>query len=163
MKILQTMRNFALCVEFIFCCILWFCRVCEISHSVWNCPSLSPIAAPPLDFACYAKLLHVGFLPLWLSFLHLWLAWQPIAKLGKGLWSAPKLGFFMYLSFNLHCHGLHKIVPHSLLVSMIKKLPKTPKLAKNWLVTLAKFLNVPIELKRINYYSKVFKTINFKL
>ena len=36
-----------------------------------NCPSLSPAATPPLDFACYAKfshrhakLLHVGFLPL---------------------------------------------------------------------------------------------------
>ena len=46
---------------------------------------------------------------------------------------------------------------------MIQKLPKTPKLAKNLLVTLARFLNVPIELKSINYYSKVFKTVNFKL
>ena len=43
----------------------------EISHNVRNCPSLSPTAAPPLDFACYAKflhrhakLLHIGFLPL---------------------------------------------------------------------------------------------------
>ena len=69
----------------------------------------------------------------------------------------------MYLSFNLHCHGLQKILPHSLFVLMIKKLPKTPKLAKNLLVTLARFLNVPIELKSINYYSKVFKTVNFML
>ena len=46
---------------------------------------------------------------------------------------------------------------------MIKKLPKTPKLAKNLLVTLARFLNVSIELKSINYYSKVFKTVNFML
>ena len=42
--------------------------VCEISHSVRNCLSvnlaLSPEAAPPLDFACYAKMLVVGFLPL---------------------------------------------------------------------------------------------------
>ena len=53
--------------------------VCEIhfflhflvSQGVQNCPSLSPVAAPPLDFACYAKflhrhakLLHVEFLPL---------------------------------------------------------------------------------------------------
>ena len=83
--------------------------------------------------------------------------------LGKGSWSAPKLGFFMYLSFNLHCHGFHKILPHSWLVSMIKKLPKTPKLAKSLLVTLARVLNVPIELKGINYYSKVFKIVNFKL
>ena len=44
-----------------------------------------------------------------------------------------------------------------------KKLSKTPKLAKNLLVTLARVLNVPIELKGINYYLKVFKTTNFKL
>ena len=44
-----------------------------------------------------------------------------------------------------------------------KKLQKTPKLAKNLLVTLARFLNVPIELKCINYYLKVFKIVNFKL
>ena len=47
-----------------FFCILWFRRVCKISHSVRNCPSLSLVTPPPLDFACYAKLLHVGFLPL---------------------------------------------------------------------------------------------------
>ena len=46
-----------------------FRRPCEISHLVVsqgmrNCPSLNPAAAPPLDFSCYAKLLHVGFLPL---------------------------------------------------------------------------------------------------
>ena len=46
---------------------------------------------------------------------------------------------------------------------MIKKLSKTPKLAKNGLETLARVLNVPIELKDNNYYSKVFKTVNFKL
>ena len=46
-----------------------------VSHSVQNFPSLSPIVAPPLDFACYAKLLHVGFLPL-VFFLASWLAWQ---------------------------------------------------------------------------------------
>ena len=56
----------------------------------------------------HAKMLVVGFL----SCISDWL--------GKGLWSAPKLGFFMYLSFNLHCHGFHKILPHSWLVSMIK-------------------------------------------
>ena len=61
------------------------------------------------------------------------------------------------------CHGLHKVLPHSWPVLRIKKLPKTPKLAKNLLVTLARVLNVPIELKGINYYSKVFKTVNFNL
>ena len=62
-----------------------------------------------------------------------------------------------------YCQGLNKILPHSWLASMIKKLPKTPKLAKNWLVTLAKVLNVPIELKGNNYYSKVFKRVYKKL
>ena len=67
-KISQTMRNFADYAKFR---MVWFCRVCEISHSMQNCPSLSPTTAPPLDFACYAKfshrhakLLHVGFIPL---------------------------------------------------------------------------------------------------
>ena len=69
------------------------------------------------------KLLDVRFL-LWFSSLHTWLIW-------KRLRSSPKLGFFMCLSFNLLCHGLHKVLPHSWLVLIIKKLPKTPKLAKN--------------------------------
>ena len=60
-KISQTMRNFADYAKFR---MVWFCRVCEISHSMQNCPSLSPTTAPPLDFASYAKLLHVGFLSL---------------------------------------------------------------------------------------------------
>ena len=70
-KISQTMRSFAWCAKFVFCCILWFRRVCEISHNVGNCPSLSLATAFPLDFSCYAKfshkhakLLHIGFLPL---------------------------------------------------------------------------------------------------
>ena len=46
---------------------------------------------------------------------------------------------------------------------MIKKLSKISKLAKNLLVTLARVLNVPIELKCINYYSKVFKRVYNKL
>ena len=153
-KISQTMWNFAWC-DFAGCAK--FCIVCKIvlhlvlqllllliSHAMWNF-RIDMRNCYTLDFF------------LWFSSLHLWLAWKHIAKLGKGLWSAPKLGFFMYLSFNLHCHGLHKILLHSLFISMIKNYQKTPKLAKNWLVTLARFLNVPIELKSINYYSKVFK------
>ena len=46
---------------------------------------------------------------------------------------------------------------------MIKKLSKTSKLAKNLLVTLARVLNVPIELKNNKYYSKVFKRVYKKL
>ena len=46
---------------------------------------------------------------------------------------------------------------------MIKKLPKTPKLAKNSLETFVRVLNVSIELKGINYYSIVFKRVYNKL
>ena len=46
---------------------------------------------------------------------------------------------------------------------MIKKLPKTPNLAKNLSKTFARVLNVPIELEGINYYSKVFKRVYNKL
>ena len=70
---------------------------------------------------------------LWFSSLHLWIVLEA------------------------YFQGLHKILPHSWRALMIKKLSKTSKLAKNWLVTLARVLNVPIELKGINYYSKVFK------
>ena len=63
-----------------------------------------------------------------------WLSWKPIAK---------------------GCTNL----PHSWLASMIKNLPKTPKLAKNLLETFVTVLNVPIELKGINYYSKVSKIV----
>ena len=53
--------------------------------------------------------------------------------------------------------------PHSWLVLMIKKLSKTPKLAKNLLETFARVFNVPIELKGNKYYSKVFKRVYNKL
>ena len=121
-KISHTMRNLAWCAKS-FGCLKWFRMVCKISHS-------------------HAKMLVVGFFSS--DFLPCISDWR-----SKGLWSAPKLGFFMYLSFNLHCHGF--------------ELLKTPKLAKNLLVTFIRFLNVPIELKGINYYSKVIKTVSFKL
>ena len=60
-------------------------------------------------------------------------------------------------------HGLYKILPHSWFVLMIKKLSKTPKLAKNLLETFARVFNVPIELKGNKYNSKVFKRVNSKL
>ena len=69
----------------------------------------------------------------------------------------------LLMGLEAHSQGLHKILPHSWLASMIKKLPKTPKLAKNWFKTFARVLNVLIELKGINYYSKVFKRVYNKL
>ena len=131
----QGLRNFAQGTKFIL-------------HSLTFCPAA---CTPFGHFACFAKISHshaklldVRFL-LWFSFLHTWLIW-------KRLWGSPKLGFFMCLSFNLPCHGLCKILPHSWFVLMIKKLSKTPKLAKNWLKTFARVFNVPLELKGNKYY-----------
>ena len=46
---------------------------------------------------------------------------------------------------------------------MIKKLSKTPKLAKNRLEIFVRVFNVPIESKGNKYYSKVFKRVYNKL
>ena len=82
---------------------------------------------------------------------------------GKGFEAIQKLDSSHNLASILLCHGLYQVFPHSWLVLMIKKLSKTSKLANNWLVTLARVLNVPIELKGINYYSKVFTRVYKKL
>ena len=44
-----------------------------------------------------------------------------------------------------------------------KEAIKTPKLNTYWLEALAKVLNMLIGLKGNNYYSKVFKRVNYKL
>ena len=44
-----------------------------------------------------------------------------------------------------------------------QKAIKTPKLNTIWLELIARVLNMPIELKGNNYYSKVFKRVNYKL
>ena len=49
------------------------------------------------------------------------------------------------------------------LALVIKILSKTPKLNTIWLETITRVLNMPIELKGNNYYSKVFKRVNYKL
>ena len=73
---------------------------CEIWHGVQN-------FAQPCEISCCW--ISSSSFPSCISY---WLC--------NGLWSAPKIGFFMYLSFNLHCHEFHQILPHSWLVSMIK-------------------------------------------
>ena len=40
---------------------------------------------------------------------------------------------------------------------------KNTKTCIKWLKSLSRVLNMPIELKRNNYYSKVFKRVNYKL
>ena len=102
-----------------------------------------------------ANLLHGWFL-LCFSSLH------PCLVFAKG-YEAPKLSFFLNLSFNLVCLELYKDLLHSWIALVIKKLLKTPKLNTIWLETIARVLNMPIELKGNNYYSKVFKRVNYKL
>ena len=82
---------------------------------------------------------------------------------GKGFKALQDLDSSCNLASILLCHGIYQVLPHSWLVLMIKKLSKTSKLAKNWLVTLARVLNVPIKLKGNKYYSKVFKRVYKKL
>ena len=64
-----------------------------------------------------AKLLDGWFL-LWFSFLH------PRLALAKG-YEAPKLSFFMNLSFNLLCHELYKDFPHSWIALVTKNYQNT--------------------------------------
>ena len=135
-----------------------------------NCPTTNQLSVLQwfLSFSYFAswenfaswipqleKLLDGWFL-LWFSFLH------PYLALAKG-YEAPKISFFMNLSFNLLCHELYKDLPYSWIALVIKKLWKTPKLNTIWLETIAKVLNMPIELKGTNYYSKMFKRVNYKL
>ena len=44
-----------------------------------------------------------------------------------------------------------------------QKAIKTPKLNTNWLELIARVLNILIGLKSNNYYSKMFKRVNYKL
>ena len=139
-------------------------------HKLWNCPAtyklfvlqwfLSPsYFASCKNFASWipqlAKLLDGLFL-LCFSCFH------PRLALAKG-YEVPKISFFRNLSFNLLCHELYKDLPHSWIALVIKKLSKTPKLNTIWLETIARVLNMPIELKGNNYYSKVFKRVDYKL
>ena len=129
-----------------------------------NCPATYQLSVLQrfLSFSYFAswipqlaKLLDGLFL---LSFSSL----HPRLVLEKG-YEAPKLSFFMNLSFNLVCLELYKDLPHFWIALLIKKLSKTPKLATTWLETLVRVLNVSIKLKDNNYYSKVFKRVNYKL
>ena len=86
----------------------------KISHGVRNSLAVSCVFAWCSKFRTTMRKCWLLDFFLWFSSLHIF-DW-----LGKRLWSATKLGFFIYLSFNLHCHGFHKILPHSWLVSMIK-------------------------------------------
>ena len=145
----------------------WNCSFCKLKlwfHNLQNCLATNQLSILQWFLSSsyftswlpqLAKLLDGWFL-LWFSSLH------PRLALAKG-YEAPKFSFFMNLNFNLLCHELYKGLPHSWIALVIKKLWKTPKLNTNWLETIARVLNMPIELKCNNYYSKVFKRVNYKL
>ena len=84
--------------------------------------------------------------------------WTTLAK-GYG---APKLGSSCFWAF--HCFTMDSKELSSILDCFgDQKAIKTPKLNTNLLELIARVLNMPIELKGQNYYSKVFKRINYRL
>ena len=74
---------------------------------------------------------------------------------------ASKLWLFMFLSFPLLCHGFQ--ITLLKLGLLYQKAIKTPKLNTIWLELIARVLNMLIGLKGNNFYSKVFKRVNYKL
>ena len=77
-------------------------------------------------------------------------------------YKASKLWFFMLMSFQLLCRGFHRTLLNlGLLWDQITI--KNTKTYTIWLETIAKVLNMLLELKGNNYYSKVFKRVNFKV
>ena len=155
------MRSFAWYSKFLHGCIL-------VSHGVRNLaqgakflsliPTLYPAAIEaPLDFICYVKILHshakllVARFLLWLSFLHTWLAWQ----------RAMKLQILHVIELQLALPWTTQSAPSFLACFNDKKATKNTKTCQKLISNKGPY--VPIELKGINYYSKVFKTVNFKL
>ena len=100
-------------------------------------------------------ILHVRFLSL-LSLIALMICfWQRIIKL-QSLGSSCKWAYNCFamdsieLSSILDCFGDQNTI-------------KNTKTYTIWLETIAKFLNMLLELKGNNYYSKVFKRVNYKV
>ena len=56
-----------------------------------------------------------------------------------------------------------KISPQSHIALVINLLTKTPKLNTIWLEMIEKVLNMLLELKGNNYYSKLFKRVHYKV
>ena len=155
-KISYTMRNFAWCVEFIFDCILWFRTVCEIVlHSVLQLLLL-------LISHRHAKLLHVGFLPL-VFFLASLIGLVTDCQAWKRAMKCSKTRILHVFELQLPLPWIAQNSPSFFACFNDKKATKNTKTCQKLISNPYWFLNVPIELKNINYYSKVFKTVNFKL
>ena len=80
--------------------------------------------------------------------------------LGKGLWSS-KAWIFHVIELQLALPWTTQSSPSFLACFNDKKATKNTKTCQKLISNKGPY--VPIELKGINYYSKVFKTVNFKL
>ena len=78
---------------------------------------------------------------------------------GKGLQSFGSFCFWAFHFFTMDSKELSSISD----CFGDKKAIKTPKLDKIWLELITRVLNMLIGLKGDNYYSKVFKRVNYKL
>ena len=78
---------------------------------------------------------------------------------GKGLQSFGSSCFWAFHCFAMDSKELSSISD----CFGDQKAIKTPKLNTIWLELIARVLNMPIGLKGNNYYSKVFKRVNYKL
>ena len=86
-------------------------------------------------------------------------SWHSGFAYGKGLQSFGSSCFWAF-----HCFAMDSKELSSILDCFgDQKAIKTPKLNTIWLKLIARVLNMPIELKGNNYYSKVFKRVNYKL
>ena len=123
-KILQRVAKFI---------FLNFARLTKFHKGLRNSSSqLCPLSCSLYSFWAFlklvkilqsiTKLLDVRFL-LWFSSFLDWFR--------KGFEALQNLDSSCNLASILICHGLYQVLPHSWLVLIIKKLPKTPKLAKN--------------------------------
>ena len=103
----------------------------------------------PLFSSLYFSSLHCSFLAY---FERLWQRAMELQSLVLHEFELPKaLAWTIYSSPSfLDCFGDQKAI-------------KTPKLNTIWLELIARVLNMSIELKGNNYYSKVSKRVNYKL
>ena len=147
-----------------FCIWLWLMRN---SFSTWcGCLQMAITSSVQLWFAHRLKCWTLDFprfekiysmytmdsrkcSKFFLQLLSFWISYsmRNCFMLDFSLWFSS---LHLLIVLETYLQGLHKFLLYYWLALMIKKLPKTPKLAKNWLETFIRVLNMPIELKGIN-------------
>ena len=131
------------------------CEIVLQLISSLSCSDSFPLPISQVGFHNLRNCWMVDFFCVFLPCIPVWL-WQRVMKLQSlvSSWIWASTWFAM---------NLYKDLPHSWIALVIKMLSKTQKLNTIWLETIARVLNMPIELKGNNYYSKVFKRVNYKL